>query len=163
MVKDSVMLRADTGDVGLESSMLPLQEMEHEGKKYTAGSPELANLAGVYDKAEEVIAKEDEARLERVDKFDYLQLAGGGLTRTVAPDSGPVSRGLSYLYNRVKRKQEKIKGIFKIPKAISIAKKGCGKASNIEKIKQRFGKFEKPSKVWDSKEKKWVYSSKEKK
>jgi len=30
--------------------------------------------------------------------------AGGGLTRTVAPDSGPVSRGLSYLYNRVRRK-----------------------------------------------------------
>ena len=32
------------------------------------------------------------------------KLAGGGLTRTVAPDSGPVSRGLSYLYNRVRRK-----------------------------------------------------------
>jgi hypothetical protein len=32
--------------------------------------------------------------------------AGGGLanlTRTVAPDSGPMSRGLSYLYNRVKK------------------------------------------------------------
>jgi hypothetical protein len=101
MVKDSIMLRADTGNVGLESSMIPLQEMEHEGKKYTAGSPELANLAGLYDKAAAVIAKEDEARLERADKFDYLQLAGGGLanlTRTVAPDSGPVSRGLRSLY-----------------------------------------------------------------
>ena len=35
------------------------------------------------------------------------KMAGGGLanlTRTVAPDSGPMSRGLSYLYNRVKRK-----------------------------------------------------------
>jgi hypothetical protein len=33
--------------------------------------------------------------------------AGGGLanlTRTVAPDSGPMSRGLSYLYNRARRK-----------------------------------------------------------
>jgi hypothetical protein len=30
--------------------------------------------------------------------------AGGGLTRTVAPDSGPVSRGLPSLYNRVRRK-----------------------------------------------------------
>ena len=29
--------------------------------------------------------------------------AGGGLTRTVAPDSGPMSQGLSYLYNRVKK------------------------------------------------------------
>ena len=27
----------------------------------------------------------------------------GGLTRTVAPDSGPMSQGLSYLYNRVKK------------------------------------------------------------
>ena len=53
--------------------------------------------------------------------------------------------------------------ITKIPKGIALAKKGWGKASNIEKMKQRFGKFEKPSKVWDSKEKKWVYSSKEKK
>jgi len=53
--------------------------------------------------------------------------------------------------------------ISKIPKGIAIAKKGWGKASNIEKMKQRFGKFEKPSKVWDSKEKKWVYSSEEKK
>ena len=44
--------------------------------------------------------------------------------------------------------------ISKIPKGIAIAKKGWGKASNIEKMKQRFGKFEKPSKVWDSKEKK---------
>ena len=107
MVKDSVMLRADTGAVGLESSMLPLQEMEHEGKKYTAGSPELANLAGVYDKAAEVIAEEDRARLERADKFDYLQLARGGianLTRTVAPDSGPMHGGLRSLYNRARRK-----------------------------------------------------------
>ena len=37
-------------------------------------------------------------------KYSY---AGGGLanlTRTVAPDSGPMSRGLSYLYNRARRK-----------------------------------------------------------
>ena len=36
-----------------------------------------------------------------------ISRAGGGLanlTRTVAPDSGPVSRGLSYLYNRARRK-----------------------------------------------------------
>ena len=35
------------------------------------------------------------------------KMARGGLanlTRTVAPDSGPVSRGLSYLYNRARRK-----------------------------------------------------------
>ncbi len=35
------------------------------------------------------------------------RFAGGGianLTRTVAPDSGPMSRGLSYLYNRARRK-----------------------------------------------------------
>ena len=34
------------------------------------------------------------------------KMAGGGLanlTRTVAPDSGPMSQGLSYLYNRVKK------------------------------------------------------------
>ena len=41
-------------------------------------------------------------------KYEHpgLGLAGGGLanlTRTVAPDSGPMSRGLSYLYNRVKK------------------------------------------------------------
>ena len=37
-------------------------------------------------------------------KYSY---AGGGLanlTRTVAPDSGPMSQGLSYLYNRARRK-----------------------------------------------------------
>jgi hypothetical protein len=35
-----------------------------------------------------------------------MEKAGGGLanlTRTVAPDSGPMSQGLSYLYNRVKK------------------------------------------------------------
>ena len=33
----------------------------------------------------------------------YTRFASGGLTRTVAPDSGPMSQGLSYLYNRVKK------------------------------------------------------------
>ena len=35
----------------------------------------------------------------------YGQADGGitNLTRTVAPDSGPMSQGLSYLYNRVKK------------------------------------------------------------
>ena len=78
VVKDSVMLRADTGNVGLESSMLPLQEIEHEGKTYTAGDPKLSNIASIYDEASEVIAKEDKARLKRADEFDYLQLAKGG-------------------------------------------------------------------------------------
>jgi len=35
-----------------------------------------------------------------------MEKAGGGLanlTRTVAPDSGPMSQGLSYLYNRVRK------------------------------------------------------------
>ena len=39
-------------------------------------------------------------------RWEGLGYAGGGLanlTRTVAPDSGPVSQGLSYLYNRVKK------------------------------------------------------------
>ena len=51
--------------------------------------------------------------------------------------------------------------ISKIPKGI--AKKGWGKASSIEKMKKRFGASEKAIKIWDSKGKKWVYSSKEKK
>ena len=51
----------------------------------------------------------DEAAYEAVqkEKFDANQpmFAGGGLTRTVAPDSGPMPQGegLSYLYNRVKK------------------------------------------------------------
>jgi hypothetical protein len=116
MVKDSVMLRADTGNVGLESSMIPLQEMEHEGKKYTAGSPELANIASLYDKGAEVIAEEDRARLERADKFDYLQdigFAGGGIANVrrpnaIPPVSGPVPQGggLSSQFNRVKKLME---------------------------------------------------------
>jgi len=53
--------------------------------------------------------------------------------------------------------------ISKIPKGIAIAKKGWGKASSIEKMKKRFGASEKAIKIWDSKGKKRVYSSKEKK
>ena len=96
VVKDSVMLRADVGDTGLHTSMIPLQEIEYKGKKFTAGDTELADIASIYDKAAGVIAEEDEARLERADKFDYLQDTGfatGGLanlTRTVARDSGPM-------------------------------------------------------------------------
>ncbi len=78
VIKDSVMLRADVGDTGLHTSMIPLQEIEHKGKKYTAGDPELANIASIYDKAATVIAEEDKARLKRADEFDYLQLAKGG-------------------------------------------------------------------------------------
>ena len=58
--------------------MIPLQEIEHEGKTYTAGDPKLSNVASIYDKAAEVIAKEDKARLKKADEFDYLQLAKGG-------------------------------------------------------------------------------------
>ncbi len=78
VIKDSVMLRADVGDTGLHTSMIPLQEMEHKGKKYTAGDPELKNISMLYDKAAGVIAEEDKARLKRADEFDYLQLAKGG-------------------------------------------------------------------------------------
>jgi hypothetical protein len=53
--------------------------------------------------------------------------------------------------------------ISKIPKGIAIANKGWGKASSFEKMKKRFGASEKALKIWDSKGKKWVYSSKEKK
>jgi hypothetical protein len=52
--------------------------------------------------------------------------------------------------------------ISKIPKGIAIAKKGWGKASSIEKMKKRFGDFEKPTKKWDPKGKKWIYSSEDK-
>ena len=76
VVKDSVMLRADTGNVGLESSMIPLQEIEHEGKTYTAGDPKLSNIASLYDEAAKVIAKEDEERLKKAKEFDYLQDTG---------------------------------------------------------------------------------------
>jgi YHS domain-containing protein len=78
VIKDSVMLRADVGDTGLHTSMIPLQEIEHKGKKFTAGDPELADIASIYDKASTVIAEEDKARLKRADEFDYLQLAKGG-------------------------------------------------------------------------------------
>ena len=78
VIKDSVMLRADVGDTGLHTSMLPLQEIEHKGKKFTAGDPELKNISLLYDKAATVIADEDKARLKRADEFDYLQLAKGG-------------------------------------------------------------------------------------
>ena len=48
-----------------------------------------------------------ESKQRRQAKEDYYtegeHFAGGGLTRTVAPDSGPMSQGLSYLYNRVKK------------------------------------------------------------
>jgi len=81
-------------------------------KKYTAGSPELANIASLYDKGAEVIAEEDRARLERADKFDYLQdigFAGGGIAgirrpNAIPPVSGPVPQGggLSTMFNRVK-------------------------------------------------------------
>ena len=67
VIKDSVMLRADVGDTGLHTSMIPLQEMEHKGKKYTAGDPELKNISMLYDKAAGVIAEEDKARLKRAD------------------------------------------------------------------------------------------------
>ena len=52
--------------------------------------------------------------------------------------------------------------ISKIPKGIAIAKKGWGNASSIEKMKKRFGDFENPTKKWDPKGKKWIYSSKDK-
>ena len=92
------MLEADP----FTSSMIPTEE--------AATNTEVRNLASqAYDWASGEIAKEDEARLERADKFDYLQdtgFASGGLanlTRTVAPDSGPMS-GLPSLYNRARRK-----------------------------------------------------------
>ena len=96
-VKDSLMLDADP----FMSSMMPTSKSATNPKIRAAASQ-------AYDWASGEIAKEDEARLERADKFDYLQLAGGGLanlTRTVAPDSGPMPQGegLSYLYNRVKK------------------------------------------------------------
>jgi hypothetical protein len=94
-VKDSLMLEADP----FTSSMMPVSEAATNAEVRSAASQ-------AYEWASGEIAKEDEARLERADKFDYLQLAGGGLanlTRTVAPDSGPMSQGLSYLYNRVKK------------------------------------------------------------
>ena len=93
IVKESLMLDADP----FMSSMMPVSK--------EAINPEVRTLASqAYDWASEEIAKEDKARLERADKFDYLQdvgFAGGGLanlTRTVAPDSGPMSQGLRSLY-----------------------------------------------------------------
>ena len=89
-VKDSLMLEADP----FTSSMMPVSEAATNAKVRSAASE-------AYDWASGEIAKEDEARLERADKFNYLQdigFAGGGLTRTVAPDSGPMSRGLRSLY-----------------------------------------------------------------
>ena len=63
---------------------------------------------GHFDKERMMPSLMDEAAYEAVqkEKFDANQpmFAGGGLTRTVAPDSGPMSRGLSYLYNRARRK-----------------------------------------------------------
>ena len=82
IVKESLMLDADP----FMSSMMPVSK--------EAINPEVRTLASqAYDWASGEIAKEDEARLERADKFDYLQdvgFAGGGLanlTTTVAPDS----------------------------------------------------------------------------
>jgi len=84
-VKDSLMLDADP----FMSSMMPTSKSATNPKIRAAASQ-------AYDWASAEIAKEDEARLERADKFDYLQDTGfatGGLanlTRTVAPDSGPM-------------------------------------------------------------------------
>ena len=62
---------------------------------------------GHFDKERMMPSLMDEAAYEAVqkEKFDANQpmFAGGGLTRTVAPDSGPMS-GLPSLYNRARRK-----------------------------------------------------------
>ena len=60
---------------------------------YHAGKKEMAKRAQMSPKELE------EYMLERQSRgWSRMKKAGGGLTRTVAPDSGPVSRGLRSLY-----------------------------------------------------------------
>ena len=103
-VKDSLMLDADP----FMSSMMPVSE--------EATSPKIRGIAtNAYDWASHQIDEEDKARLERADKFDYLQdtgFAGGGIAGLSGgkrfgppPLSGPdpYGGGLSSQYNRVKK------------------------------------------------------------
>ena len=46
---------------------------------------------------------EQEQAIEDYAAKAYRGYASGGLTRTVAPDSGPMSQGLRSLYNNVKK------------------------------------------------------------
>jgi hypothetical protein len=67
---------------------------------------------GTYDQLRNFFETEEKKEIDKIKQSYFadsfrLEKAGGGLanlTRTVAPDSGPMSRGLSYLYNRARRK-----------------------------------------------------------
>ncbi len=64
------------------------------------------NIARGFDIDQPVTAQSFQTMVEEQPYLGFGEYSKGGianLTRTVAPDSGPMSRGLSYLYNRVKK------------------------------------------------------------